>query len=368
MAKKDLEKENLEPKDSEKELQESKSVEEVDLEGEASDLDLDLKDELEEKSKEDSEEIDEESFEELTEEFDEVDDTKEIKDEKKIESEEEIEELDEEKEEEDEDEEIEEVKKALKLINDELKKISVKQEKIKAPLIDGETKVKSAEQPKAMDEVEEMKEVKNHVKKAKLNKKAMGENWSVNDKEIDDSKKDMKAYNISIDDKELKSEKKEIKTPESNLYVSEVKKYYNKLGPTSDELPVSMDKNSALHLTKKIAELERQKAELEKKYAELSQKLAIKEMSDEIEKLASILKSKNLLSEEYEVPFMEFVAEKFANLEAIKGLQKIANMLNVGNHEEIPAEKVIPQVEFTVENGYEGEKSIELMAQIWNKK
>lgn len=286
------------------------------------------------------------------------------------------------------DEELKKVKEAfMSMINSLSKKVSKTQkvEKIDAP-VDEKTSTKGAEQPKADDGIESEKEVKTHVKsnaKNKLEKKAMdGDTWAINPKELEKAEKAPKAKravpsNFSANDKEINSE--EVDTEGSNSAASKaIKDVYNKMGPVGDEVPMSFDKKSYLNkdiqmLKEALRQSEAEKAQILRKQAELEERLRIKEVSDKIFEVVSYMKNKNLIIPGYEEDVVDVLSTKFASVEMLESLKKMASFLNAGAINKIaseiePEEGVVPQVELETPKMPVSEDIAAKLAKIWKNK
>jgi hypothetical protein len=221
------------------------------------------------------------------------------------------------------------------------------------PKVENATKTKGAEQPKADEGDEGKKEVKTHVKSSikGIEKKAMdGNNWSVNSKEIEEPAKVKDPRdNVSVDKKEVVSES--LKKPGVDTAGAKaIKDLYNKLQPASDEYSISFDKKSALKdeleaWKRRVAELEKERQELIKKQQEYEHKLRVKALSEEIFKIVSSLKAKNLIEPGTEEDVIDIISSYFADEKLVEGLNKIASYLKPSFSDEIG--KAIPQIELT---------------------
>jgi hypothetical protein len=219
------------------------------------------------------------------------------------------------------------------------------------PKVENATKTKGAEYPKADEGDEGTKEIKTHVKSSVkgMEKKAMdGNNWSVNPKEIEEPAKvkDPKD-NISVNKKEVVSESLEKPSVDSEG-AKAIKDLYNKLQPASDEYSISFDKKSSLRdeietWKKRVAELERERQELIRKQQEYEHKLKVKALSEEIFKIVSSLKAKNLIEPGTEEDVIDIISSYFADERLVDGLNKIASYLKPNFSDEIG--KTIPQIE-----------------------
>ncbi|MEM5829085.1 MAG: hypothetical protein QW480_02470 [Candidatus Aenigmatarchaeota archaeon] len=285
-------------------------------------------------------------------------------------------------------EEIKKVKEAfMSMMNSLTKKVSKTQktEKVDAK-VDGKTSTKGAEQPKADDGIEGEKEVKTHVKssqKNKLEKKAMdGDSWAINPKEIEKPEKAPKAKravpsNFSASDKEINSEEVDIEG--SNAAAAKaIKDVYNKMGPVGDEVPMSFDKKSYLNkdiqmLKEALRQSEAEKAQILRKQAELEERLRIKEVSDKIFEVVSYLKNRNLITPGYEEDVVDVLSNKFASVEMLESLKKMASFLNAGAMNKIASEiesesGVVPQVELETPKMPVSEDIAAKLAKIWKNK
>ena len=303
-----------------------------------------LEDKEEEKEGEKEEEKEEEMEEEMEEENEEEMDEK--KENKKKEKVKEVEEKD-----------IESEKKASIDIKEALsgliKAFSEKVAKLEKmePKVEEATKTKGAEHPKADEGDEGKKEIKNHVKSSIkwMEKKAMdGNNWSVNPKEVENpSKVKDPKDNFSVNKKEVNSEA--LKKPGIDSEGAKaIKDLYNKLQPASDEYSISFDKKSSLKdeiesWKKRVAELEKERQELLRRQQEYEQKLKIKALSEEMFKIVSSLKAKNLIEPGTEEDVIDIISSYFADEKLVDGLNKIASYLKPNFSDEIG--KLIPQVE-----------------------
>lgn len=235
----------------------------------------------------------------------------------------------------------------IKAFNDKVSKL----EKIN-PVVEESTKAKGAEQPKADEGDEGKKEIKTHVKSSSksLSKKAMNKDtWSINSKEIEDPAKIKDAIdNFSIDKKEVNKES--LKKPGVDSDGARaIKDLYNKLQPASDEYSISFDKKSALReeieqWKKRVAELERERQDLIRKQQEYEHKLKIKALSEEMFKVVSSLKAKNLIEHGAEEDIIEIISNYFADEKLVEGLNKIASYLKPSINDS-SIEKTIPQIE-----------------------
>lgn len=373
-----------EPSDEDVEMSDLEDLE--DIEESNSEISVDsendsvvpLESEEEEESKEEIKEEDEKS--DKKEEKDEEDDDEEIKKDKEEVEEESVDKID--------DEELKKVKEAfMSMINSLSKKVSKTQktEKIDAP-VDEKTSTKGAEQPKADDGIESEKEVKTHVKsnaKIKLEKKAMdGDSWAINPKELEKAEKAPKAKravpsNFTANDKEINSEEVDIEGSNSASSKA-IKDVYNKMGPVGDEVPMSFDKKSYLSkdiqmLKEALRQSEAEKANILRKQAELEERLRIKEVSDKIFEVVSYMKNKNLITPGYEEDVVDVLSTKFASVEMLESLKKMASFLNAGainkTASEIEHEEgVVPQLELETPKIPVSEDIAVKLAKIWKNK
>jgi hypothetical protein len=184
-----------------------------------------------------------------------------------------------------------------------------------------------------------------------MDKKALdGNNWTINPKEIEEpAKVNDPKDNVSVDKKEVVSES--LKKPGVDTAGAKaIKDLYNKLQPASDEYSISFDKKSALkdeleNWKKRVAELEKERQELIKKQQEYEHKLKVKALSEEIFKIVSSLKAKNLIEPGTEEDVIDIISSYFADEKLVEGLNKIASYLKPSFSDEIG--KAIPQIELT---------------------
>ena len=175
-----------------------------------------------------------------------------------------------------------------------------------------------------------------------------GNNWSVNPKEVENpSKVKDPKDNFSVNKKEVNSEA--LKKPGIDSEGAKaIKDLYNKLQPASDEYSISFDKKSSLKdeiesWKKRVAELEKERQELLRRQQEYEQKLKIKALSEEMFKIVSSLKAKNLIEPGTEEDVIDIISSYFADEKLVDGLNKIASYLKPNFSDEIG--KLIPQVE-----------------------
>ena len=234
--------------------------------------------------------------------------------------------------------------------------------------IDGAAKAQTAKEPKAINEIVKTENPKGYIDaKAALEAKAMDENWTVNDKELESPKLTPEAPVMSIDQKELSSE--EISIKNSNKSAGKVKKYYNQLGSGAEGTPeLAMDLKSSQNPEVLKLRAELAKEQLEKKA--LLEKERLQTVADKIYNIVATLREKNLITAGKENAVIDTLTKRFADTATLDGLSAVVEDLSTGT-EKAPAatdeaieNTVVPQ---TFETTEQTEDAVALMSKIWNQ-
>ena len=255
----------------------------------------------------------------------------------------------------------------LDAIKGKLAKKATTVDKIK-PVVDGVSKTSEAPTPAAMQEVSKTENPKGYIT-AFLKKEAMDGNWTIVEKELEkapsvEKPKQGIPVHMSVEQAELKSEQTDVK--HGGKAVQEVKKLYNKLGPASEEAPVSWDKNSNESKEVKLLKTALEKERNEKKA--ILERENLREIADGIYNVVATLKEKKLVKAGSEKKIVTVLTQKFTNAEALQNLKLVIANLETSEEpitetEDI-VEGVLPQVEPTSEETVD---AVEALSNSWNK-